>query len=143
MNLGYVNNNPLNIRFSPMNTWKGQIGSYRGFCKFSDMKYGCRAALTLLCNYHRKGYDTIREIISRWAPASENDTEAYINYVASDPRLPAGFNRDTHISDFRTLLIIAKSMSEVEIGHRYAADIDVADGAWTSAVNNFTYPNIK
>lgn len=79
--LGLRNNNPLNIRFSPMNVWRGQIGSNRGFCVFDQMENGYRAAFVLLHNYVKRGYDTVREIVSRWAPASENDTEAYIRII--------------------------------------------------------------
>ncbi len=35
----------------------------------------------LLVNYVKQGYDTIGKIITRFAPPSENDTEAYIAYV--------------------------------------------------------------
>lgn len=76
--LGIINNNPLNIRYSPMNVWKGQTGSNKGFCVFTELKYGYRAALVLLSNYVKRGNVSIQAIISRWAPASENDTAAYI-----------------------------------------------------------------
>lgn len=81
--IAITNKNPLNIRFSPMNDWRGQIGSRKGFCQFDTYYNGCRAAMVLLCNYVRKGYDTIPAIISRWAPASENNTKAYIDTVIS------------------------------------------------------------
>lgn len=64
-----------------MNKWRGQIGSHKGFCKFDTMEHGYRAALVLLHNYVKRGHDTIYEIISRWAPESENDTKAYIRTV--------------------------------------------------------------
>ena len=79
--IGCSNNNPLNIRFSPMNQWKGQIGCRKGFCVFDTKVHGYRAALVLLHNYVKRGYDTVHEIISRWAPASENDTKNYIRVV--------------------------------------------------------------
>ena len=81
VSLGYRNNNPLNIRFSPMNVWKGQTGCNKGFCVFDTKVFGYRAAFVLLHNYVKRGYDTVSEIISRWAPESENNTKNYIRVV--------------------------------------------------------------
>lgn len=97
ISLGLANKNPLNIRFSPMNTWKGQIGSRKGFCVFDSFEHGFRAAFVLLHNYIRRDYDTVFEIVSRWAPASENDTKSYIRYVVDHLRIVDGdtFSRVT------------------------------------------------
>lgn len=76
-------NNPLNIRYLKANNWKGQIGQTRGFCDFSSLEFGVRAAIYLLfVSYRRKGARTIGELISLFAPSSENDTESYIKYVS-------------------------------------------------------------
>jgi hypothetical protein len=47
------------------------------------MVYGCRAALKLLRTYYTK-YDctTLRRIISRWAPETENNVLAYVRNVS-------------------------------------------------------------
>lgn len=76
-----VTNNPLNIRFVASNNWRGQVGKYKGFAKFSDTYFGLRAAIILLRRYIKQGYNTPAKIISRWAPPSENDTKSYIEYV--------------------------------------------------------------
>jgi hypothetical protein len=80
---GLRNNNPLNIIKS--NTiWLGQTNctSESTFCTFSSMQYGFRAALKLLKNYYCVHHlRTIRDIVSRWAPETENKTEAYIRQV--------------------------------------------------------------
>lgn len=81
--IGILTNNPLNIRYTPMNTWRGQTGSRKGFCEFDSLKNGYRAALVLLRNYIAHGHRTIHQIISRWAPASENNTKAYIRFVVA------------------------------------------------------------
>lgn len=78
-----VTKNPFNIRYSKCNPWKGQIGSYRGFCKFEDVQFGLRAGLIILRNYIRQGFNTPEKIINRYAPPSENDTFNYIKYVCS------------------------------------------------------------
>lgn len=103
--LGIVNKNPLNIRYSPMNIWRGQTGSNKGFCVFSSFEFGYRAALVLLRNYISKGHVSISAIISRWAPSSENNTTAYIRYVVDhlhgyDDDV---FKRLTTITDLTTL----------------------------------------
>lgn len=124
--LAITNKNPLNIRFSPMNDWRGQIGCRKGFCQFDSFYNGCRAAMVLLCNYIRKGYDTVPEIISRWAPASENNTKAYINTVvdglaydwfdAFDASAVAAV-RSRRLTSYTALADLAWQMSFVEIGN--------------------------
>jgi len=64
--------------------WLGEIrpGQDREFCHFSSMAYGYRALLKLIGNYSRLyGCDTIRSIISRWAPPNENQTEDYVRGI--------------------------------------------------------------
>lgn len=82
---GIRNNNPGNIRHNPANDWQGQTGAdSSGFAKFDSAKLGIRAAAKLLLNYQRlHGLNTIQEVISRWAPANENNTGAYIEHVAT------------------------------------------------------------
>lgn len=77
----YVRNNPLNIRYVITNQWLGQVGERNGFCVFSEEKFGWRAAFVLLKNYHKKGFRTISQIIHRFAPASENPTSSYVEFV--------------------------------------------------------------
>lgn len=90
---GIRNNNPGNIRWG--DDWRGllvrPVRTDKDFCQFVDLKWGIRALVIVLFNYRNKagqpgvggkGIDTIREIIYRWAPPSENDTEAYVASVA-------------------------------------------------------------
>lgn len=56
------------------------------FVIFDSLEYGYRAAWRILFTYFyrfvtEKKPFTVRNIISRWAPPSENDTEAYIRTV--------------------------------------------------------------
>lgn len=95
-NRGIRNNNPGNIDYNPRNDWQGQLGLELGvtkprFARFDSPENGIRALGKLLINYRGKdgmpgigapGIDTVRETISRWAPGTENDTEAYIKAVA-------------------------------------------------------------
>ena len=94
---GIRNNNPLNIRRSK-DQWKGMSKTQndRSFCQFETLEYGWRAAFKLLTRtyYHTYRLFTIRMIISRWAPANENNTKAYIANVSKltgiDPDEPIG-----------------------------------------------------
>lgn len=75
-------NNPMNVRYSVRNNWEGQTGQTNGFCCFASVGYGFRAAFITLKNYGSGGYNTIRKIVTRWAPPSENPTQTYIKFVA-------------------------------------------------------------
>lgn len=78
------NNNPLNIRIG--NVWLGEDPdpTDKTFEQFVSLKYGLRAAFVLLRRYIRHyGLNTISDIIRRWAPASENNTDRYISFVAN------------------------------------------------------------
>lgn len=80
--LGIRNNNPGNIR-ATATIWRGQKGSNRGFIVFETPEYGIRALTVLLRNYYFKhDLKTIAQIIRRYAPSNENNTQSYINSVA-------------------------------------------------------------
>jgi hypothetical protein len=79
---GMRNNNPFNLRNSPKYKWKGQIGvDDKEFCVFDTLENGVRAGVRNLQNgYFSKGL-TIRQILEKYAPSFENDTENYIRHV--------------------------------------------------------------
>ncbi len=88
MTLGERNNNPLNIRKVPGVRWRGELPSIQGgagggsFVRFESIEWGVRAALKLLRTYRDKYAATsIKEIITRWAPPTENNTDNYIDAV--------------------------------------------------------------
>lgn len=75
-------NNPFNIRWSVSNNWKGQLQPKNGFCQFDSIENGFRAFWILLRNYKKRyNIHTISALIRRFAPESENPTDAYIKYV--------------------------------------------------------------
>ena len=82
---GIRNCNPLNIRRSK-DKWQGlsALQEDREFFKFESIEWGWRAAFVILCRtyYGKYGLKTIRDLVSRWAPAKENNTEAYIRHVS-------------------------------------------------------------
>ena len=95
---GIRNNNPLNIRRSK-DLWMGmaEVQNDHAFVQFKSLEYGWRAAFHLLTRtyYLKYGLGTIRGIVSRWAPESENNTRAYIENVS---RL-TGIDADEPIGD--------------------------------------------
>lgn len=81
---GYRNKNPGNIRYSQYNKWQGQTGQDdKGFVIFETDFYGLRALARLLLNYEKNGAYTVRQIITKYAPATENDTNAYVMSVSN------------------------------------------------------------
>ncbi len=87
---GLRNNNPGNIR-----QWAG-AGSDGQFAVFKSPDEGISAAVNNIRAYINKhGIDTIRGIISRWAPSSDgNNTDAYIQHVSQRTHI----DPDAHIS---------------------------------------------
>jgi len=77
------NNNPGNIEYGDFAIRRGAIGSDGRFAIFPNFETGEKAQESLL--FEGKGYQgmTIAQAISRYAPPSENNTQAYINSVAS------------------------------------------------------------
>ena len=89
---GIRNNNPLNIRRTAKDQWKGMADaqSDRAFVQFKSLEYGWRAAFYLLTRtyYHKYRLYTIRMIIKRWAPPQENVTSTYIENVCRLTGIP-------------------------------------------------------
>ncbi|MDD4556520.1 MAG: structural protein [Alphaproteobacteria bacterium] len=80
---GIRNNNPGNIRYNGT-AWKGLATppTDGAFCIFTHPEFGLRALAKLLRNYNRYyGIRTIKSIINRFAPDTENNTTAYIQSV--------------------------------------------------------------
>jgi len=89
---GIRNNNPLNIRRTAKDQWKGLRAKQTdaSFCQFESLDYGWRAAFYLLTRtyYHKYRLYTIRAIISKWAPPNENLTSTYIENVSRLTGIP-------------------------------------------------------
>jgi len=80
---GIRNNNPGNLEGATI-PWKGQIGVDGAYCVFDTPEHGLRAlAVNLLAYQKLHGLNTVRLIVTRFAPPSENDTAAYIADVAA------------------------------------------------------------
>jgi hypothetical protein len=106
---GIRNHNPGNIRLSK-DKWQGLSPSQpdKEFFTFQNPVYGIRAMARILIKYQDDyGLRTIRGIIGRWAPASENNTEAYIKRVVERTGFDADQELDMHQHEYLKPLVIA------------------------------------
>ena len=84
------------------------------------MSYGYRAAFVTLATYLSRSWNTIEKIISRWAPPSENNTQAYISTVVKYSGVAADEVLTATSGD--KYILIVSAMSFVENGQN--ADIN-------------------
>ncbi|MDB5448622.1 MAG: hypothetical protein JWQ97_3939 [Phenylobacterium sp.] len=92
---GIRRNNPGNLR-----RW-GNAPIEGGFANFATAQDGLTAMAKNLIRYGQRGLDTVKAIISTWAPANENDTAAYIRSVSK--QLGVGANQALNLGDPATL----------------------------------------
>ncbi len=81
---GIRNNNPGNIRRST-EKWQGLalVQNDPAFFQFTHAKYGVRAIGKILTTYRtRYSLTNVRDLIARWAPPVENNTQSYVDQVA-------------------------------------------------------------
>ena len=114
---GIRNNNPGNIRHGQ--NWQGLNPDGRNidpaFCVFKSPVFGIRALAKVLMNYKKiHGLNTVRRIISRYAPPNENQTKAYIQTVAQQ----IGVYPDTiiDIEERGILTVFIKAVIRMENG---------------------------
>lgn len=97
---GIRDNNPGNLEKSA-NLWKG-LDHFDGvYCIFHNSEYGLRAMYLDLWNKNTKdGLRTLPHIIYKYAPPSDNETEAYIvdvlKYLGLNPKDPQ--QRNGHVA---------------------------------------------
>ena len=124
---GLRNNNPGNIRING-DLFQGEVrpSKDKSFKQFTTMAYGYRAMFKILSNYF-KNYklDTIRKMITRWAPQKENHTEADIKAVSDYAGIPA--DDPINVNDREQMIRIVAGMSRVENG-REAEMSDIIAG---------------
>ncbi|HLI13462.1 MAG TPA: structural protein [Alphaproteobacteria bacterium] len=118
---GIRNNNPGNIRRPARgqagDRWLGLAPAQDDpdFLTFAAPYFGLRALAVILRNYHdRHDLYTLADIIGRWAPATENDTAAYLRDVAAHMGADANESLDLH--DPGTLAALVKAIIHHENG---------------------------
>lgn len=125
---GERNRNPGNIDRNST-VWKGMAREQEDsrFITFESPEYGIRAIAKIILTYHDKyGYDTVREIIDRWAPPEENDTSSYINHVASD--LSVDPDDKINVQSPQTMEILVRAIIAHENGRVIYDDKTIQDG---------------
>lgn len=116
MSRGLRNNNPGNIRISSSN-WQGKItpSKDKEFEQFTSMAYGYRAIFCILRTYIQNyQLKTIPQIVERWAPRNENNTDAYIDFVVRQTKIERTATFD-HLS-YSALVLIVAAVSQMENG---------------------------
>ena len=126
---GLRNCNPGNIRLGSFR-YKGEKmeSTDSAFRQFESMAWGYRAMFVLLHTYAKKhGCTTLRKMINRYAPPTENFTEGYIRCVANATHL----SPDEAISttDAGVMTAVVAAMSEVENG--VAAILEDVEEGWS------------
>ena len=113
MSRGLNNMNPGNIRKSATR-YQGEVVPSRdkAFKQFRTMAWGYRAMFVLLDSYRRKGYLTIRQMVTRDAPPIENHTENYIRYVSEWSGVGADVPLDTQCGEVMIPVVVAMSRME-------------------------------
>ena len=128
MSGGRQNGDPEIIRRSERR-YKGEGRPPRdpAYKQFESLAWGYRGIFVLL-DTCRLGYglDTIRGMISRWAPPSENHPETCIRAGADAIGIPDGQALDTR--DGTTMLRMAAAVARVENGA--AADMGEVELGW-------------
>lgn len=113
---GIRNCNPGNIRLSK-DKWQGlrPVQEDKEFFQFTEMKWGYRALIRTLQNYHRlHGCRTIVDFINCWAPKHENNTSGYISRVCKEMQVPTTYV--PNVDDKTTMCAFAAAISQVENG---------------------------
>ena len=126
------NNNPGNLEFRGQSGAVPEAGSGR-FAKFETAADGVSALVGQLRRYGAQGRDTISKIIAKYAPASENDTQAYI--AALSKRMSVGADQALNLNDAGTLSGLVKGISRHESGSDFLSDQDVMTGIQRAGVS--------
>jgi len=125
---GERNNNPLNIRYNATDQWQGLVGhDSDGFCIFQDVAHCFRAGGIIIRRYYNVYYlNTIRGIITRYAPPSENPTEAYIASVSTRMGIAPDANID--VINSNVMIALLSAMVWQENGENLYTNSDIGAG---------------
>lgn len=123
---GLRNNNPLNIRRNPANHWQGTRPTItdKSFEEFTDIIYGFRAAIKIIHNWMKKTRlksMTPGQIITRWAPPTENVTSSYITTACELAYLRE--NDRIMFNEKNKLCRLVWAMAVVENGKQYQENL--------------------
>ena len=137
---GIRSNNPTNIEYSERTQWQGlDVPPSDGrFCRFVKPEWGLRATLVILRNYQKRGLTTLLQMVSTWAPSTENEPRSYAASVAKVMGINAHDAVDLNDKDL--IIKMLRGMVRVECGPPPAGtangdwlDDSVYEAAWSLA----------
>ncbi|AQM20513.1 structural protein [Vibrio anguillarum] len=121
---GVLANNPLNIESNVNNNWIGKVTPSvdKRFETFRAPEYGFRAGAILLRDTYQKRYglETISELIHKFAPSHENESDHYAQFVAS--QLGVSPHEPINLQSDATLAKMMHAMSVMEVGRFYSLE---------------------
>lgn len=123
---GLRNNNAGNIRKSSTR-YLGEVrpSSDKAFKQFETRGWGYRAIFVLLESYSKRGFKSLRQMINRYAPPSENHTEIYLKHVCECAM--TGADAPLDITDKNTMVLVVAAISKMENGYPAVMD-EVLEG---------------
>lgn len=119
---GLRNHSPGNLRYVASIPWNGQLGDDgTGYAVFDSDEHGVRALAHQLQTYERRGLTSVAQIISTFAPSSENDTAAYIADVCGR----VGVNPEQPLDVYGLLVPLVSAIIHHENGFNPFSDDDL------------------
>lgn len=129
---GIRNNNPGNL------VYVGQTGASKEangrFATFASAQEGLNALAAQLRRYGQRGLNSIQSIVNTYAPASENNTGAYANYLAQKMGIDTNTQFDVN-SDPAALAALIRGIVEYENGRNPYSNDMIAQAAGMAPVN--------
>lgn len=138
---GLRNHNPLNLRSASNEIGKVFVGKNGYFSQFGSDEDGLAAASRQLFLYGDRGKHTLQDVISTFAPHSENNVENYVSDVSRVTGFKPGENIDLHSPDVLKRLLPAMIKEEQGTQPFSQRDIDtgikdaIFDPRWSGKRN--------
>jgi hypothetical protein len=111
---GIRNNNPLNLSFANQPGATLENHPAARFAAFANPAAGVAAAVDQLKLYQSRGNNTLRGMISTWAPPSENNTAGYVSMVAKETGLSP--DQPVNLNDPAVASKLVQAMARMETG---------------------------
>lgn len=131
---GYLCNNPFDI-FEEGIPWQGRLLPPHGrLCRFDTIDNGLRAGFIDLINGQRLHHrNTVRAIMTPYAPEIENDLEAYIKAVCA--HLGVADDAVLTMTDLPTIRLFGEAVIHQEIGGIPYSDAQLARAVLAALVH--------
>lgn len=129
---GFRNKNPGNIDYNVRNRWQGQVGiettgNPPRFAVFESHEFGIRALAALLTTYQdRHNLRSVHQIINRWAPGNENNTDAYVQAVCR--KIGVGANDVLDLHSYAHMRPLVEAIITHELGGQPYTDAVLDEG---------------